>query len=277
LHAGVGGHGLTVVGNLAVDRVDGGPPTPGGCPSFAALALATLGHSGTILTQRAPADAALFADARRFRGITTTVLDAGVTSGFELRYDGEQRAMTVTAVGDGWTPASVREVATTWVHAAPLLRDEFPLATLAALRGTGHRLSLDGQGLVRVPAPGPMAVDAAYDPLLLAQLDVLKLADDEARIVAGGEFTQRHAEQLGVPEVLVTFGSAGADLYLDGSHLHVEPGRRIHGVHTTGSGDMFAVAYAAARAAGSDPAAAAQGACELVAEVLARRLAGEPI
>lgn len=277
MQAGSAGPGLTVVGNLAVDRVDGRPPSPGGCPSFAALALASLGQRGAILTQRAATDAVLFSGTPEVPGVTTTILDAHTTSGFELVYSGEARTMTVTAVGDSWTPASVAQLRTPWVHAAPLLRGEFPLETLTAMRLAGHRLCFDGQGLVRAPVIGPMRVDRHYDPRLLAQLEVLKLADDEAEIIAGGEFTQAHAEALGVPEILVTFGSKGADLYLNGECLHVEPGHRIDGVHTTGSGDMFAVAYASARAGGREPQAAAQAACELVADVLSRRRAGEPI
>jgi sugar/nucleoside kinase (ribokinase family) len=277
LGAGSGLDGLTVVGNFAVDRVDGRAPTPGGCPSFAALALTELQHAGTILTQRAPADAALFRDAREYAGISTTILDARSTCGFELLYDGEQRTMTLTSVGDSWTPHKVAGIGTPWVHLAPLLRSDFPLATLQALRAAGHQLSYDGQGLVRAPIIGPMVVDADYDRRVLAELSVLKLADDEAEIIAAGEFTEQHARQLGVPEILITFGSAGADLYVAGSRVHVAPDRRIDGVQTTGSGDMFSVAYAAARASGTAPEAAAQTACELVAAVLARRRAGEQV
>lgn len=243
------------------------------------MALARLHQPGRIVTQRAPTDAGLFPELGRDPGITATVLDAQLTSGFELSYRGEDRTMTVTAVGDSWSPARIAQAAvrTPWVHAAPLLRDEFPLETLAALRAGGHRVSFDGQGLVRVPAIGPMAVDAAYDPRLLGQLTVLKLAEDEARVIVGGEFTEADALAMGVPEILVTFGSAGADLYVGGVRTHVAPRERIGGVHTTGSGDMFAVGYASRRAAGSDPVRAAQAACQLVADVLARRRAGAPI
>ena len=208
-----------------------------------------------------------------------TVLDSATTSGFGLDYVGEQRTMTVEALGDPWTPESLRDarINTTWVHLAALLRSEFPAEAVAQLRGAGHCVSLDGQGLVRIARRGPMAVDNRYDPAILGEVSVRKLADDEAPVIAGGEFTETTAARLGVPEILVTFGSAGADVYLDGRRSHVCAPRRISGVHTTGSGDMFAVSYAAARAAGRDPIAAAQAACALVARVLERRLAGEPV
>ncbi len=47
---------IAVVGNLARDRVDGGPPQPGGCPFFAAYALRAIGRPGQILTRCADAD-----------------------------------------------------------------------------------------------------------------------------------------------------------------------------------------------------------------------------
>ena len=47
---------LAVAGNVAVDRIDGRPPSPGGCPSFAALALRMLGREGQILTRYAAKD-----------------------------------------------------------------------------------------------------------------------------------------------------------------------------------------------------------------------------
>jgi sugar/nucleoside kinase (ribokinase family) len=268
------GDGLTVVGNLAVDRVDGRPPSAGGCPSFAAAAFEQLGVSGRIVTKRAPHDAELFTAMLATIGVPTTVLDAQTTSGFELVYDGERRAMTVAALGDPWTLDGLENAAidTAWVHIAPLLRSDFPVATIAALAAAGHRVSFDGQGLVRAPELGAMRTDNAYDPAILRSLAVLKLADDEAEVVAsGGEFAEADAGRLGVPEILVTFGSAGADVYLDAVRTQVSSNRSVHGVHTTGSGDMFAVAYAAGRAAGTEPIAAAQAACALVADVLERR------
>jgi sugar/nucleoside kinase (ribokinase family) len=107
---------------------------------------------------------------------------------------------------------------------------------------------------------------------VLEHLTALKLADDEAATLAGGAlFGEADAARLGVPEIVVTLGSAGADVYVDAVKSHVSSDRNIEGVHTTGSGDMFAVSYAAARAAGVGPVDAAQAACALVADVLEHR------
>jgi sugar/nucleoside kinase (ribokinase family) len=265
---------LTVVGNLAVDRVNGGPPTSGGCPSFAGVALQGLSAGGHIITQRAPRDAAVFSEMLDAIGAPTLVLDCETTSAFALDYSGEQRTMTVAAFGDPWTPARLEgaPIGGGWVHIAPLLRSDFPTATVAALASGDRRLSFDGQGLVRAARLGRMVTDNGYDPAVLEYLTTLKLAEDEAAILAAAdEFGEADACRLGVPEILVTFGSAGADVYIDAVKTRVSSDRSIQGVHTTGSGDMFAVSYAASRAAGIGPIDAAQAACALVANVLERR------
>ena len=41
---------VAVVGNLARDRVDGGPPQPGGCPFFAAYALRAIGGPKSMIS-----------------------------------------------------------------------------------------------------------------------------------------------------------------------------------------------------------------------------------
>ena len=49
---------------------------------------------------------------------------------------------------------------------------------------------------------------------------------------------------------------------------------RVDDVQTTGAGDMFTSCYVANRAAGADPAAAAEEASELVATELEKRRRG---
>jgi sugar/nucleoside kinase (ribokinase family) len=262
---------LAVVGNLARDRIDSGPPRPGGCPFFAALALRMLSCEGQILTRCADSDLAAFRPAVDALGVPVTVLPASQTSAFDHAYDGETRTTTVTGIGDPWTPGDAvhldEDVA--WVHVAPLLRSDFPPETLAAL-ADGRRLSLDGQGLVRVPRVGPLVQDALYDPAVLASVSVLKLSEEEARIVAGGAFDSGTAAELGVPEILVTLGSRGETVYVDGGATQL-PTFPVTGVETTGAGDAFMVGYIAARSDGIPPVEAAQQASRLVVEMLQER------
>lgn len=261
--------GVTVLGNLAIDRIDGRPPSPGGCPSFAALPLEAIG-GGRIVTQASLADATLFDDVLQGSGVPVELLPAASTSGFGMHYDGDDRTMTVDAIGPVWTPEDLDAAAirTDWVHVAPLLRTDFPAATLADLAARGHRVGYDGQGLVRAALVGPLQVDGAFDRDIFASLTVLKLADDEAAVITGGGFDEGDAAALGVPEIVVTYGSRGCDLFVDGERTHVPPAFRVTDVHATGAGDTFTVAYVAARARGDAPREAARAASQLVAELL---------
>jgi sugar/nucleoside kinase (ribokinase family) len=263
---------VAVVGNLARDRVDGGPPQPGGCPFFAAYALRAVAAPGQILTRCADADLPLFDGPVRGLGVPVTILSGRHTAGFDHAYDGESRSTTVTELGDAWTPddASHLDPDVTMVHVAPLLRSDFPAEAIAALAEGGRRVSLDAQGLVRAPRLGPLAQDAGFDPATLAFVSVLKLSEEEARIVAGGEFDSSTARRLGVAEILVTLGSQGEDVWVDGTVTHV-PTTPVLDVETTGAGDAFMVAYVSARHEGATPVEASRAGSALVAAMLTER------
>jgi sugar/nucleoside kinase (ribokinase family) len=258
---------IAVVGNVSRDVVDGGAPSAGGGPTFAAEAFRRLGEEGQIVTRYAAADVELFAGLA-----AAVVLPAETTSGFAIDHEGEARTMGVTAEGAPWMPDDAAAVAADvlWVHVAPLLRGEFPAETLAAL-AAGRRLSLDGQGLVRLPAVGPLREDRHFDPAVLEHVTVLKLSEHEAAILAGGRFDLDAAVRLGVPEVLLTLGSRGAVVFADGRATPVERGRPVH-VHATGAGDTFAIGYAVGRLDGLGPGEAGRSAAALVSAVLADRL-----
>jgi sugar/nucleoside kinase (ribokinase family) len=197
------------------------------------------------------------------------------TAGFGIEYDGEERRMVLDALGDSWTPEeahawlgdALRGVG--WVHVAPLSRSDFPAETLAAL-ARGRRLSLDGQGLVRVPAVGPLRQDADYDPAVLEHVSILKLSEEEARLLLGG-IEERALRLLCVPEVVVTLGSRGAIVFVDGLADRIPARPAPETADLTGSGDMFAAVYLASRASGHAPVAAAHRATAVVADLLSAR------
>jgi sugar/nucleoside kinase (ribokinase family) len=130
-------------------------------------------------------------------------------------------------------------------------------------------LSFDAQGLVRRPEPGPLTLDTDYDPRLLEHVSILKLAEEEAEVVLG-EVDESTVAALGVPEVLVTYGSRGSVVYADGQATEV--GAWPVARDPTGSGDAFSAAYLAARAGGHAPVPATRRATTLVAALLAGRL-----
>jgi sugar/nucleoside kinase (ribokinase family) len=263
---------LAVIGNVACDLVDGGPPRVGGGPFYAAKALRALGRPARILTRCTVADRdALLPDLIAL-GIPVTWREAAATSTFGIRYEGERRFMHVEAVGHRWTPADVRDPTLrdiAAVHVAPLLRSDFPPETLAEL-ARGRRLSLDGQGLVRPGRTGELELDSDFDPAVLRHLSILKLAEEEAQAVLG-DVDGRAVAELGVPEVLVTLGPRGSVVHVGGEATFV-PANEVKDVDPTGAGDAYSTAYLAARNDGVAPVAAARLATTLVEGLLAGRL-----
>jgi sugar/nucleoside kinase (ribokinase family) len=261
-----------VIGNVACDLVDGGPPRVGGGPFYAAKALRILGRPAQILTRCSLADREALLPDLVALGVPVTWREAATTSTFGIRYEGERRFMHVEEVGHRWEPADVRDPTladASSVHVAPLLRSDFPAETLAELAG-GRRVSLDGQGLVRPGRTGELALDADFDPAILRHLSVLKLAEEEAQAVLG-EINRDAVAELGVPEVLVTLGPRGSIVYAEGGETFVRA-TEVKDVDPTGAGDAYSTAYLAARSDGAAPVAAARRATSLVEGLLAGRL-----
>ena len=254
---------LALVGNLSRDVVDGGPGRIGGGPYYAAQAWHVLGARATIYTRCGQDERVAFARRLTSLGLPVVMLPGTQTTCFSFYYEGDVRVMTVDHAGDSWTPADAAAVAGgAWLHVAPLLRSDFPAATLAAL-ARGRRLSLDGQGLVRVAEPGPLRLDADFDPALLEHLQILKLAEEEAEVIGA-------VDKLGVAEVLVTYGLRGSHVYVNGRGEWV--GAHPIAADPTGSGDAFSAAYLAGRSQGLAPVSAARLATGVVGAMLTRRL-----
>jgi sugar/nucleoside kinase (ribokinase family) len=254
---------LALVGNLCRDVVDGGPPRIGGGAFYAARAWRTLGARATIFTRCGPDERTAYSRRLISVGLPVVMLQGTSTTAFSFYYVDSTRFMTVEHTGDTWTPADVRQVAPgAWVHVAPLLRSEFPAETLAAL-ARGRRLSLDGQGLVRVPELGPLRLDADFDRALLRHLQILKLAEEEADVIGA-------VDRLGVPEILVTYGPKGSRVYSNGRWEQV--GAWPVATDPTGCGDAFSAAYLAGRSGGLSPTSAARRATALVSAILLRRV-----
>jgi sugar/nucleoside kinase (ribokinase family) len=244
---------LAVVGNLSLDRISGAPARIGGGPYHAARALRLLGTRELLVVRCADADRRFLLPRIAQLGMPLQALRAERTTAFTFTYDGEERTMSVDEIGDAWTLREARAVdrRVRWLHVAPLVRSDFPVETLAEL-ARGRRILFDGQGLVRRPQLGPLELDADFDPELLRYVSILKLAEDEAAIVG----------EVDVPERVVTLGSRGALVYVNGRETRV-PAWPL-GRDPTGAGDAFAAAYLVSRAAGHAPVAAARRATSVV-------------
>jgi sugar/nucleoside kinase (ribokinase family) len=256
--------GIAVIGNLARDTIDGGPPRVGGAPYHAARGLRLLGGSSRIFARCAESDRHSLVAPLAALGVPFEWLPAPSTASFDLRYTGEEREMTIADPGAPWTLEDVRAVGrASWVQVGALTRGDFPAEVLAAL-ARNSRLALDGQALVRPAATGPLVLDADFDPGVLRHVTALKLNEEELETLGGEE----RAAELGVPELLITRGSStGALVLIRGVRKQIVV-RPVDVPNPTGAGDAFLAAYVWARAAGHRPASAARHAATTAARVL---------
>jgi sugar/nucleoside kinase (ribokinase family) len=252
---------LGVIGHLSLDAIGDAAPRIGGGPWHAARAFRALAHD-TIVFAKA-GDRALGGQLATL-GLPVALAVGGETTAFSFTYDEHGvRTMSVEAIGEPWRVADLpqallRRVA--WLQVAPLLHGDFDPDAFEWL-ARDRRLLFDGQGLVRVRELGPLRLEAALDRGLLRHVTVLKLAVEEAEAVGD-------VRELGVPEVLVTYGAGGADIVTRDGTTHV-PARDV-AEDPTGAGDAFGAAYLASRAQGHAPASAARRATALVSAVLSR-------
>ena len=256
--------GIAVIGNLSRDVIDGGAPRVGGAPYHAARALRLLGGNSRIVARCAESDRRALVGPLAALGVPFTWLPAPSTATFELRYTGEERAMTIPDPGAPWSVKDVRAVGRAdWLQVGALTRGDFAPDVLAAL-ARNSRLALDGQALVRPATKGPLVLDADFDPDVLRHITALKLSEEELETLGGEE----RVATLEIPELLITRGSATGALVLTRGVRKRIPVRPIEVPNPTGAGDAFLAGYVWARAAGHRPASAARHAATTATRVL---------
>lgn len=258
-----------MIGPLARDDVGGHASRIGGGPWHAGRALRALQQPAIVVAKCGEPDRRSYLRRLAALGLPVALAATGETTSFSFSYDEEgHREMRVDAIGEPWSEADEPEHVlrrVEWVHVAPLLRDDFSPDTLDRL-ARRRRLLLDGQGLVRARRLGPLGLDADFDRALLRHVSILKLAEEEARAILG-DADLEELRELGVPEVVVTFGARGSLVLTRDAALRVAT-RPARG-DPTGAGDAFSVAYLSARAGGHRPISAARRASALVSALLA--------
>lgn len=245
---GLGGKGA----NQAVAAARSGAPTT----LLAAVGEDTEGRLLCDELAAAGVDVGLVRSAPRPTGTAVVVVDSAGENAIVVD-PGANQLMS------GLRPEELRCLATAAVVVAQL---EVPLDTVEVALQHARR---NGALTVLNAAPA-----APLPPSLLAAVDVLLVNETEAEELSDGRDPEQAAVHLAaqVPAVIVTLGAAGA-LVAEGGALTTVPGidaRQV--VDTTGAGDAFCGAFAAARAAGLDTVAAVRRAC--VAGAMAVEVAG---
>jgi sugar/nucleoside kinase (ribokinase family) len=261
-----------VIGPLTRDVVAGRAERIGGGPWYAARALRALQQEAMVVAKCGEPERRSYLRSLAALGLPVSLAAAGETTSFSFAYDADgNREMRVDAVGEAWSEGDEPERAlrrVEWVHVAPVLRGDFPPEALERI-ARRRRVLLDGHGLVRARRVGPLTLDADFDRTLLRHVSILKLSEEEAQAIVGvGELEE--LRELGVPEVVVTYG-AGGSLVLTRDAAVRLTARPARG-DPTGAGDAFSVAYLSARAGGHRPISAARRASALVTALLSNSL-----
>jgi len=259
---------IAVIGNLTRDVVDGANHRPGGAVFYSARALARINADATVAVSCARDDWAVLAPHVESFPLPVAWYASPTTTAYSFHYEGDRRIMRQDAVGEPWTVERAVEAVgdARLVHVGALVRTDFPVETLAALAADGRKLLVDAQGLVRRADLGPLRTDGDVGHAL-RHVSILKLNDEEAETLVGSAAPEA-LQALGIPEVILTLGSKGSCV-ITADAIENVPAREIVGpVDPTGAGDTFSAGYLTARAAGVDPAAAAERATVTVAAFL---------
>jgi sugar/nucleoside kinase (ribokinase family) len=259
---------LAVIGPLACDVLDGRGSRIGGGPWYAGRALRAMHQEAIVVAKCGEAERRSYLRRLAALGLPVSLSAGGETTAFSFRYDaGGRREMRVDTIGEPWSETDGPERAlrrVEWVHVAPLLRDDFPTEALERI-AYRRRVLLDGHGLVRPRRVGALELDGDFDRALLRHVSILKLAEEEAQTILGGRELEQ-LRDLGVPEVVVTFGAGGSLVLTREAAVRVTT-RPSRG-DPTGAGDAFSIAYLSARAGGHRPISAARRASALVSALL---------
>jgi len=194
-------------------------------------------------------------------GVDTSLVEIvpGGTTGVSsilLAPDGAQMIATFAGAGGAITIDSVLASLGSLKPAVALLQGE-----------TGGALSLElaqariAETVILDPSPAEWYVGRE-----LPGVDILTPNLHEAQLLTGNETPTASdlAERTGVDRVIITRGSDGAEIYDNGTVWEL-PGLAVHAVDTTGAGDAFNGALAAAIDRGEDLRDAAQHALRAAA------------
>ena len=246
---------VCVIGHITKDiiRVDGKieKSIPGGTAYYTSIALASLGLNVAVITKTARGDRTELLAELKSRGITVFWQPSPETSLFEEIYYRENldlRTEKVWAIAESFSPNDIVDIEAKVFHIGPLTDRDFTEGFLPAVANSQHLLTLDAQGLVReiTPSGEVRDVDWFNKQLELPSIDILKVDDREAKILAGETDIDRAAIQLsrwGVGETIVTFGSRGSLVYAQNQFYRIPAFAPKEAIDATGCGDTYIAGY----------------------------------
>ncbi|MBQ6192985.1 MAG: ribokinase [Prevotella sp.] len=174
---------------------------------------------------------------------------------FENKYgaDTNRRTQRVLAKADPFTLKEVESLEAKVFHLGSLLADDFPVEVVEALSRKGL-ISIDVQGYLRnVHGESVHACQWEGKEKVLAMTDILKLNEYEMQVITDSNdphTVARKLSDLGVREVVLTFGNYGSLIYSNGEFVEIPAYKPRRVVDATGCGDTYSAGYLYCRSQG---------------------------
>lgn len=191
----------------------------------------------------------------RGMGVDVKCFESRRTVYFENKYgdNPNERTQRVLAKADPFTVEEMEGLDARIYHLGSLLADDFSPEVVRTLSRKGQ-VSLDVQGYLReVRGESVFPVDWSNKEEILRMTDILKLNEQEMEIVTNSKDPRTVAlllADMGVKEVLITFGSYGSLIYAEGQFYEIPAYEPREVVDATGCGDTYSTGYLYCRSQG---------------------------
>lgn len=248
---------ICCVGHITLDKV----VTPqavkhmaGGTSFYFSNAIRNMDVSYVLVTSLALSEMPVVEKLRN-KGIEVHATNGGETVYFENIYSGNQdhRTQRVLQKADPFVIDQLNNIKADVFHLGPLLADDISTEFIKELAQHG-KLSLDAQGYLRkVEDKNVIPVDWPEKREALKYITTLKVNEHEMEVLTGITDIREGAKVLndwGVKEVVVTLGSMGSVIYVDGVYYTIPAYKPTEIVDATGCGDTYMAGYLFQRAKG---------------------------
>lgn len=192
-------------------------------------------------------------------GIDVTLNASRNTVFFENTYYGEnqnERKQRVLAKADPFTIEQLKNVEAKVYHLGSLLSDDFSTEVVEYLASKG-KVSIDVQGYLReVRDEKVYAIDWKDKLKVLKNTYYLKVNETEMETITGLKEPHEAAKLIhswGVTEVIITLGSEGSLIFVDGEFYQIPAYKPHEVVDATGCGDTYSAGYLYKRLQGATP------------------------
>jgi sugar/nucleoside kinase (ribokinase family) len=244
---------IAVVGHLSIDTIRLPSRTApfvilGGAAAYTSLAARNLEATASIISKVGGnfPEAYLWwlgQEGIDISGVTKLTSESNTC--FELSYskDLSDRTLKLKSKGPMLSPEDVpKDFRAKAVHIAPIA-NEIPFEVVEHLKGCADILSLDPQGLLRsFDEAGNVSDNAIVDPRIFSLINIYKSSQNEIYALTGEPDLKsaiKAIHDVGVETVIVTLGTKGSVLSVEGAQYNIEACPSQVLVDPTGAGDVF--------------------------------------